>query len=112
MKSNFSQLNLPTQNAKPILCFYFNATHHLVLIRLDQEDPRAFERVVFPKERLLFEANSDAWLEVHCVPDAQSQLCDRIPCTQLRVLEPQDQPQNTLEDDSSSTQYIAHQLVS
>jgi hypothetical protein len=44
-----------------------------------------FERVVFPGQRLLFEAIGDALLEIHCGVMASSILSDTIPCDRLRI---------------------------
>lgn len=46
-----------------------------------------FERVVFPGQRLLFEAVPDAQLEIHTGMMASAILSDTIPCLTLRVEE-------------------------
>ena len=44
-----------------------------------------FERVVFPGQRLMFEAMSDAQLEIHTGMMASAILSDTIPCERLAV---------------------------
>lgn len=44
-----------------------------------------FERVVFPGQRLIFEAVSTAQLEIHCGMMASAILSDTIPCDRLKV---------------------------
>ncbi|MGL6284498.1 MAG: DUF1830 domain-containing protein, partial [Microcoleaceae cyanobacterium] len=44
-----------------------------------------FERVVFPGQRLVFEALPIALLEIHTGMMASSILSDKIPCDRLRI---------------------------
>lgn len=44
-----------------------------------------FERVVFPGQRLIFEAPIYSYLEIHTGMMASSILSDKIPCQQLIV---------------------------
>lgn len=44
-----------------------------------------FERVVFPGQRLMFEAMSEAQLEIHTGMMASAILSDTIPCDRLAV---------------------------
>ncbi len=46
-----------------------------------------FERVVFPGQRLIFEAPLDSVLEIHSGMMASAILSDRIPCLRLQVQE-------------------------
>lgn len=48
-----------------ILCSYVNATNVLQIVRITNIPNWHFERVVFPGQRLLFEALPEAQLEIH-----------------------------------------------
>jgi len=70
-----------------ILCCYFNATNDVQVATSKKLPNWSFERVVFPGQRLLFEAPSDAYLEIHTSHvdvDSVQQLLP-IPCDRLRV---------------------------
>jgi hypothetical protein len=69
-----------------ILCYYENVTEQIQLVRIANIPGWLFERVVFPHQRLLFEALPDALFEVHGCTPAMTVL-DRIPCLRLRVKE-------------------------
>jgi hypothetical protein len=45
------------------------------------------ERVIFPGQRLMFEAPAEAVLEIHTGMVASAILSDKIPCYVLRVIE-------------------------
>jgi hypothetical protein len=73
--------------AAQILCCYVNHTSQIQIVRIDNIANWYFEKVVFPAQRLMFEAPSTAILEVHAAALASSILCDRIPCQNLQVQE-------------------------
>ena len=77
--SNFS--------AKPILCCYVNATSKIQVARITNVPNWYFERVVFPGQRLLFEAVPEAQLEIHTGMMASAILSDRISCEELQICE-------------------------
>lgn len=56
---------LPSQASSPILCYYINDTADTHIIRMVSESAYHFERIVFPEERVLFEAFVDSHLEIH-----------------------------------------------
>jgi hypothetical protein len=66
------------------LCYYINITPQIQLARLVHSSNRGFEHVVFPRQRLLFEAPPEAWLEIgstiHPSPE-------QISCVHLKVTE-------------------------
>jgi hypothetical protein len=69
-----------------ILCYYVNETRQVELARIVNVPNWRFERVVFPRQRLLFEASHHAVLEVHtCTPDVA--LLKQFPCLRLQVWE-------------------------
>ena len=64
-----------------ILCSYINLTSRIQVIRITNAPKLQFERVIFPGQRLLFEAVPEAKLEVQL-----SELISKsIPCQQLQV---------------------------
>jgi len=75
---------LPTNWSDRILCYYENATTQVQLARIANIPDWLFERVLFPWQRLLFEAIPDALVEVHNGSPSTTPLA-RIPCLQLRV---------------------------
>lgn len=76
---------VPTNSADPIVCCYVNATNRIQVARITNIPNWYFERVVFPGQRLIFEALSEALLEIHCGMMASAILADTIPCDRLQV---------------------------
>ncbi len=67
------------------LCCYVNSTNHLQVVRIDNIPSWYFERVVFPGQRLLFEAPLQAQLEIYTGATASAILADRICCENLQI---------------------------
>ena len=78
---------LSCQGNSQILCYYANATHQIQVVRIGNIPNWCFERVVFPGQRLMFEAAAEAVLEIHTGAVASAILSDKIPCYVLRVIE-------------------------
>lgn len=76
---------LPSDASDNILCCYVNATNQIQVIRITNVPNWYFERVVFPGQRLVFEALPEAQLEVHCGMMASAILADTILCDRLRI---------------------------
>jgi len=76
---------VPSNSANPIVCCYVNATSRIQVARITNIPNWYFERVVFPGQRLIFEALSDGLLEIHCGMMASAILADTIPCDRLQV---------------------------
>ena len=76
---------LPSYSAERILCCYVNATSKIQIARITDVPKWYFERVVFPGQRLLFEAVPHAHLEIHTGMMASSILSDTIPCDRLLI---------------------------
>ncbi len=76
---------LPSDNQNRILCCYVNATSHIQIARITNIANWYFERVVFPGQRLVFEALPEALLEIHTGMMASAILSDTIPCDRLSV---------------------------
>ncbi|MEL6911903.1 MAG: DUF1830 domain-containing protein [Cyanobacteria bacterium J06629_2] len=68
-----------------ILCCYVNATSQIQVARITNIANWYFERVVFPGQRLVFEALDEAVLEIHSGMMASAILSDTIPCAKLSL---------------------------
>ncbi|MFH7025702.1 MAG: DUF1830 domain-containing protein [Heteroscytonema crispum UTEX LB 1556] len=79
---------LPPEQSGRILCCYVNATSKIQVARISNIPNWYFERVVFPGQRLAFEAPREAQLEIHTGMMASAILSDRIPCDRLAINEP------------------------
>lgn len=77
------------------LCCYVNATSKIQIARITNIPNWYFERVVFPGQRLIFEALASGLLEIHTGMMASAILSDTIPCTRLKIV---DEPQDLVED--------------
>jgi hypothetical protein len=81
--SAFDQL--PPTCGEPIICCYVNATNKIQIARIANIPNWYFERVVFPGQRLIFQAVADGLLEIHTGMMASAILSDTIPCQQLQM---------------------------
>jgi hypothetical protein len=70
-----------------ILCYYANVSNQVQVVRIGNIPNWYFERVMFPGQRLMFEAAAEAVLEIHTGTVASAILSDKIPCYVLRVIE-------------------------
>ncbi|RMH73262.1 MAG: DUF1830 domain-containing protein [Cyanobacteria bacterium J007] len=70
-----------------MLCCYLNETLTLQIVRVMQGDRRVLERVIFPRQRFLFEGVTDACLEVYRGSGRGLQWSESIPCSELKVEE-------------------------
>ncbi|MBO0351533.1 DUF1830 domain-containing protein [Phormidium pseudopriestleyi FRX01] len=78
---------IPADRPGQILCCYVNATSKIQIARVSNVPNWYFERVVFPGQRLVFEAFPEALLEIHTGMMASAILSDKIPCGRLRVMD-------------------------
>jgi hypothetical protein len=78
---------LPNGENHNILCCYVNSTSQIQVARITNIPNWYFERVVFPGQRLVFEAVPDAMLEIHSGMMASAILSDTIPCHRLGMQE-------------------------
>jgi hypothetical protein len=76
---------VPSNASDLICCCYINATSKIQVARITNIPNWYFERVVFPGQRLLFEAMPAGQLEIHTGMMASSILSDTIPCTQIQI---------------------------
>lgn len=77
--------SVPPDRSDRMLCCYVNATGKIQIARITNVPNWYFERVVFPGQRLMFEAVAHAQLEIHTGMMASAILSDTIPCTSLCV---------------------------
>ena len=77
-------ISLIDSSAK-ILCCYVNKTSQIQIGRITNVPDWYFEKVIFPGQRLLFEALPSAELEIHTGYMASSILSDHIKCDRLRL---------------------------
>lgn len=76
---------MPSTTSNLSLCCYHNRSHQLQVARISNIEHWYFERVVFPEQRLLFEAPLEGELEIYSGKMATAVLASRIPCSQLQV---------------------------
>jgi hypothetical protein len=76
---------LPSDSKDYILCCYVNATSQIQIARITNIPNWYFERVVFPGQRLVFEAMPESLLEIHTGMMATAILSDTIPCDRLMI---------------------------
>lgn len=88
---------LPSSSDDRILCCYVNVTSKIQVARISNIANWYFERVVFPGQRLVFEALREAQLEIHTGMMASAILSDTIPCERLLIQEGGDNFFPTLE---------------
>lgn len=79
-------MNTPKPQQGQILCSYTNTTSQLQIARIAPFG-LSFERVVFPGQRLLFNAHPMAQLEIYVGKKASAALLSQFDCSQLRVHE-------------------------
>ncbi len=82
---------LPLDSTNPVVCCYVNATSKIQIARITNIPNWYFERVVFPGQRLIFEALPTALLEIHTGMMASAILSDTIACSSL-VIEQEEEP--------------------
>ena len=78
---------VPLGSDSKILCCYVNATSQIQIARITNIPNWYFERVVFPGQRLVFEAIRASALEIHTGMMASAILSDNIPCDRLQINE-------------------------
>lgn len=75
----------PYQMTNKILCYYMNLTNFLQIARMNTIHSGKFERIIFPRDRLMFEAFPDNILEIETAN--YETVTISIPCNKLRVRE-------------------------
>ena len=77
--------SLPADCANRILCCYINDTHKIKITRITNISNWYSERVVFPGEKLLFEALPEARLEIYVTNFSTVALVEINTCDRLAV---------------------------
>jgi hypothetical protein len=106
---------VPSNAPNLICCCYINATSKIQIARITNIPNWYFERVVFPGQRLLFEALPEGHLEIHTGMMASAILSDTIPCTQIQitddeVMEPAYTPQEERRRESRNEGYVQKEV--
>ncbi|WP_138497758.1 DUF1830 domain-containing protein [Nostoc sp. PA-18-2419] len=104
---------LPPEQSGKILCCYINATSKIQVARISNIPNWYFERVVFPGQRLVFEAPRKAKMEIHTGMMASAILSDKIPCDRLMINDPSNYEFDTdssFGNDSIDTAAMVQQL--
>lgn len=76
---------IPFDSSDSALCCYVNTASKIQVVRITNIQNWYFERVVFPGQKLMFEASIRGQLEVHSGSMASSILEDTIPCIRLTM---------------------------
>lgn len=78
-------LNLPVASSELILCHYVNFTNQIQVARISNISGWFFERVIFPGQRLLFEAPCQGEMKIYTGMMATALLSERIFCESLQI---------------------------
>lgn len=81
---NFAEC-VVNESSSNILCFYINITSRIQFIRVTNIPNSNWEKVVFPGQRLIFEAMTSALLEIRTSESVTAIPADVISCEQLRI---------------------------
>lgn len=100
---------LPQGQNESLLCSYVNSTSQIQVARITNIPNWYFERVVFPGQRLVFEALPSAMLEIHSGMMASAIVSDTILCDRLAVEEKTQQPKSTETAQTTYSQSATHQ---
>ncbi|MCM1984412.1 DUF1830 domain-containing protein [Lyngbya confervoides BDU141951] len=76
---------LPDNYRRCAVLSYVNSTRTVQIARIKNIPNWSFERVVFPGQRLIFEAPLEARLQIHTGGMASAILTDTIPCRRLAL---------------------------
>ncbi|HEY9833598.1 MAG TPA: DUF1830 domain-containing protein [Stenomitos sp.] len=87
LNTNKIQENKTYSEGHPILCFYKNTTNKIQIAKISNFQNCHFEQVVFPAEKILFEAFPDAELEIYTGSMISAVLIEKIRCSRLQVNE-------------------------
>ncbi|MFM2312051.1 MAG: hypothetical protein RLZZ04_1327 [Cyanobacteriota bacterium] len=80
-----SPLTLSPSPRQFILCCYVNSTAHVEVVRITNIPHWSLERVVFPGQRLLFNAPTSARLEIHTGMSISAIISETIDCQDLQL---------------------------
>jgi hypothetical protein len=84
-----------TQQTSRMLCYYFNSTSKIQLVRIwnskKYSGEYSWEKIIFPQQRILFEAKPEEILEVHTKSEGKPLLESIFSCCNLKINQPQPQ---------------------
>ena len=81
-------LNLRSATVNPtakILCYYTNSTSKVQIIRVTKAEKLNLEKIIFPRQRVLFEATTEEQLEIHTNQAGKKRIAQIVPCQNLRA---------------------------
>lgn len=87
LKTTAVQETQTSSEGHPILCFYRNTTDKIQVAKISNFKHCYFEQVVFPAEKILFNAFPEAELEIYTGSMISAVLIEKIRCSQLQVNE-------------------------
>lgn len=67
------------------LCYYTNSTPELQILRVTNSKNFNLEKIIFPRQRILFEAIPEGQLEIYTKKAGKREIAQIIPCRYLRV---------------------------
>jgi hypothetical protein len=68
-----------------MLCYYANHTENMQNLRMKNWESKPFERIVFPKQRILFTAMPQAYLEISTNYAGKGTVSRQVSCDTLRI---------------------------
>lgn len=77
--------SVASKTGKHVLCYFANPTSNILILRSAHRQSQTFERIVFPGERLFFEAGSRDSLEVYQSGSSGLDLVETMRCDRLQV---------------------------
>lgn len=75
----------PANQESFICCYYENQSPRIEILRISNITGWYFEKVVFPKQRVTFEAPTEGLLELYTCEFGNAVLADRINCSALQI---------------------------
>jgi hypothetical protein len=80
-----TKISQRTKSSGTVLCEYTNPTKQLQVIQIVNLPGWYFERVIFPRQHLLFEAPTTAEVEVYTSCRGRGILVNKIPISELQI---------------------------
>ncbi len=96
----------PAKESEQILCYYINTARDIQIIRVMSGLKCHFERLIFVKERFLFMASPESYLEVHS-SSSDRRYFSNIACKSLQVHE---QTETAMHTTSTPPQRGEHEM--
>ena len=84
---HYAQTLSSYKTPEQILCCYANVTNQIQIARITNIANYNLERIIFPGQRLMFEAVLNAQMEIYTFTTGTPILLDKITCKWLRVNE-------------------------